>query len=85
MKGAVLYLLGMNVKERQMRANYGLAASQIFRQGVHPESSKYVDPRGDVRTDVGVEWAAKLVISSQGSLQIKRSGPKDDQREARSS
>lgn len=62
MKGAILYRLGMNsVKERKMRANYGIAACEIFRQGVHPASSKYVDPAGEFRSNAGVEWAAKKV------------------------
>jgi len=69
MKGAVLYRLGMNsVRERVMRDNYGLSCTQIFRQRVHPESSKFIDPRGDLRTNKGVIWLANKVISPEIGL-----------------
>jgi len=69
MKGAVLYRLGMNsVKERKMRANYGIAACQIFRQGVHPASSKYVDPAGEFRSDAGLRWVAKKVMRPERAM-----------------
>ena len=80
MKGAVLYRLGMNsVKERMMRDNYGLSCNQIFRQGVHPESSKYVDARGEIRTNVGVEWIANKVSCADCNVKSDPSGSEDDQ------
>jgi len=81
MKGAVLYRLGMNsVKERMVRDNYGLSCSQIFRQGVHPESSKYVDPSGETRTNAGVDWIVKKVSCPDFNVQKSNPpGPENDQ------
>jgi hypothetical protein len=76
MKGAVLYRLGMNsVKERLLRDNYGFSCAKPFIQGVHPESSKFIDARGDVRSKVALEWVAKKVICAQRIPNADSTGP----------
>jgi hypothetical protein len=62
MRGAVLHKLGMDsVKERILRAHYGIPNDVIFRKGHHPTDRRYISVAGEDRCRGVMKWFANKV------------------------
>jgi hypothetical protein len=61
-RGAVLHRMGLDiVRERVMRANYGIDKAVPFNFGTHPLTRMMVGPDGVLRCCEVMHWYAKKV------------------------